>query len=119
MKKEDSILGDFFRVVFSLSVVGLLIALFFFLVSYFNLSLTKFFKPRYENVDRAVFENTKSYLHGVQQDLGKYYDEYRNAKSEDEKEVIREVIKARFAEVDPAKIQSLELRRFLIAMRGY
>ncbi len=84
----------------------------------YELGLFKFLEPKRENVRREVFENTKSYLHGAQQDLGKYFNEYQSA-SEDEKEAIRITIQMRFAELDEGKIQNPRVRDFLVRMRGY
>lgn len=98
--------------------IGLLILAVPVLLGLYNLGLFKFFAPKYENVRRDVFENTKSYLHGVQQDLGKYYLEYQEA-DEDGKAAIKTTIQMRFAEVDVSKLQSPKLQQFLIQTRGY
>lgn len=98
-----------------LSIGGLLIP---FLIGLYSLGMFKFFAPKTENIRREVFENTKSYMHGVQQDLGKYYLEYQ--KTDDAgKRAIRTTIQMRFAEVDVDKLQSAKLRSFLITTRGY
>lgn len=87
-------------------------------LTFYNLGMISFFKPKFENVERKVFENTKSYLHGVQQDLGKYYLEYQNA-DESGKQAIRATIQMRFGEVDASKLQSPQLKSFLQTTRGY
>ena len=107
------------KTVFTVIMCIVAFVAFIFGAQYLHLNMTKFFKPKYENVNRQVFENTKSYLHGIQQDLGKYYNEYNKAKTVEDKEVIKEVVKVRFAEVDASNIKSPTLRRFLISMRGY
>lgn len=84
-----------------------------------NLEYLKFYKPRKENIEREVFENTKSYIHGAAEDLGKYYEEYTKAESASDKETIVSVIKMRFAELDETKLQNQTLRSFLISTRGY
>lgn len=89
-----------------------------FLAGLYYLGMFKFFAPKTENVRREVFENTKSYLHGVQQDLGKYYLEYQTT-DRDGKVAIRATIQMRFAEVNVDKLQSDQLRQFLINTRGY
>ena len=89
-----------------------------FLLELIGLGFFKFFEPKKENIRREVFENTKSYLHGIQQDLGKYYREYQKGDAE-EKAAIRGVVNMRFAEVDAAKLQSIQLANFLREMRGY
>jgi len=97
-------------------VIGVLILPAF--LGLYHLGMFKFFAPKFQNVERQVFENTKSYLHGVQQDLGKYYLEYQQA-DEDGKMALRATIQMRFAEVETDKIQSLQIRQFLIRTRGY
>lgn len=99
-----------------LIVIGILIIPAF--IGLYELGMMKFFMPKKENIRREVFENTKSYLHGVQQDLGKYYNEYQSA-DDPGKQAIRATIKMRFAELDESKLQSPQLRSFLRQTRGY
>lgn len=96
--------------------VGILIIPIFF--GLYEIGLFKLLMPMKKNVEREVFENTKSYLHAAQQDLGKYYREHQ-AGSPDEKRAIKAVINMRFAELDVSKLQSPQLRTFLRSMRGY
>ncbi len=100
--------------------IGVLIVfiLLLFILGVLNLSMFKFFAPRYENVRREVFENTQSYTHGKIQDLAKYKEEYDKAEFE-EKELVRQIIILRFAEFDESKIKSQNLKNYLIKMRGY
>lgn len=64
--------------VFGISIGGLLgLFALIFVFGLFGLGYFKFFEPKKENIRREIFENTKSYLQGVQQDLGKYYLEYQ------------------------------------------
>ena len=89
-----------------------------FALGLYGLGYVRFFAPKQENVRPEGFEQTKSYQHGVAQDLGKYYGEYQNA-SEEEKAVIASVVRTRFAEFDASDLHSPELRQFLISTRGY
>ncbi len=84
-----------------------------------GLQWTKFFKPRRQNIERQVFEQTKSFVHGKIQDLAKYYEEYQKADSVEDKQTIAELIKMNFADFDSGKINSTKLRQFLINIRGY
>ena len=105
--------------IFGLSVGGATFTLtLIFVFGLFGLGYYKFFAPKYENVRRDVFENTKSYLQGAQQDLGKYYLEYQTA-DEPGKATIKVTIQMRFAELDGDKLQSIQLQSFLRTMRGY
>ena len=101
-------------------VLGFLGALaLLFVLGLYGLGWMKFFRPKTEAIRREVFEETKSYVHGKVQDLAKYYEEYQKAESFEDKETIENLIKIRFAEFDADKIQSLQLRKFLINIRGY
>ena len=95
------------------------VLLLLFVLELFGLGMFKFFAPKREGIRREVFEETKSYNHGVAQDLGKYFQEYQEAGTEREKEVIRSVVRMRFAEYDAENLQNDELKRFLKNMRGY
>ncbi len=100
-----------------LAIVVLLIITFGF--GLFGLEYKKFFAPKHENVNRQVFEQTQSYVHGKVQDLAKYYEEYNKAEAAEDKEAIRSLILMRFAEFDATKIRSQQLQNFLTTTRGY
>ena len=102
-------------------IIGSFILLFIiiFIIGLYSLGWMKFFLPKKENIRRQVFEQTQSYIHGKVQDLAKYYDEYNQADSQNDKESMRQLIIMRFAEFDETKIRSVKLRNFLITMRGY
>ena len=70
------------------------------------------------NIDRKIYEQSKSYIHGKIQDLAKYYEEYQNA-DEEGKQAIHNLIQMNFAELDENKIENRRLRIFLQEMRGY
>jgi len=84
-----------------------------------GLQWTKFFKPKWQNVEREVFEETKSYTHGKIQDLAKYYKEYNDSDSTENKQTIELLIQSQFAEFDATNIRSQKLRTFLTNVRGY
>lgn len=101
----------------SILIIGLLIGLSWG-AEYLGIIKFGFFEPKKENIRREVFENTKSYVQGVAQDLGKYYQEYQEGDLE-KQEAIKNVIRMRFAEFDESKLQNDRLRVFLVNMRGY
>ncbi len=78
-----------------------------------------FFGPKYANVERKIFEESKSYTHGKIEDLGKYFQEYQEAKTQEDKDIIKEFVRLRFNEFDANKINNYKLKQFLISMRGY
>ena len=85
---------------------------------FIKLAYYKYFTPKYENVKREVFEETKSYNHSKIQDLAKYYEEYSKADI-DNRESIRQLIIMNFAEFDTNNIKNQKLKQFLINQRGY
>ena len=84
-----------------------------------DLGWLKFFGPRKENIRREVFEQTKSYVHGKTQDLAKYYEEYQKAQTVEDKEAISNLIKISFSDFDANTINTVQLRSFLVSIRGY
>jgi hypothetical protein len=89
-----------------------------FILNLGGLEWMKFFSPKYQNVERKVFENTQSYVHGQIQNLSKHYGEYQKADNEG-KAAIRGIVSVQFAQFDLNHVPSLELKRFLIQCRGY
>jgi hypothetical protein len=104
-----------------LVVIGiiLLVILSIFALSALEVIHMGIFEPAKENVRRNVFENTKSYVHGKIQDLSKYYAEYQKAETDQDKEVIANLIKTQFADFDENLIDNYILRSFLKEQRGY
>ena len=85
-----------FLVVFLSAIFGL---------NYYGLFSYSFFAPRYENVRRKTFENTKSYNQGMQQELQKYYIEYSKS-DENGKQAIASVIRHQYADYDMTRLPS-------------
>lgn len=82
------------------------------LVSWGGLQFYKFFAPKYENVRREVFENTRSYNQAKVQELAKYRLEYLKSDSEGVRQAIASTIRHRFADFDRSKLP-YELSQFL------
>ena len=82
------------------------------------MALKSVFEPMEQDIEREVFENTKSYVQGKIQDLSKYYLEYQTASTED-KIAIRSVIQMQFSSFDAKDIDNEDLRSFLITVRGF
>lgn len=99
--------GLLFVVMFGLALVG----------RWINLQVEGWFQPREANVRREVFENTKSFNEGKEQELAKVYKEYQGA-NEEAKAGLREYVTHTFADypvdrLDPA------LQNFVRLCRGY
>jgi hypothetical protein len=71
-----------------------------------------------KDAERVVHENTRSYVHGKQQELAKMYREYTSG-DEATKAGIKAAIQASFAEFDESKIQSQQLKEWLVSQRGF
>lgn len=75
--------------------------------------------PRFANVERQAFKQTRSYVDGKLQDLSRYYRQYEEADSDGDRQAIRSFINLEFAEFDEKHITNEKLRVFLIEMRGF
>ena len=91
-----------------------------FVLGFIGIGYKMVFKPLSENVERNVFEETQSYVHGKIQDLAKYKKEY-DAEETDElmKRSIETVINQQFAQFNKDHVKDPDLRSFLIRMRGF
>lgn len=88
-----------------------------FAITFFALGWSRFFKPKFENVRREVFEATRSYNQAKVQELGKYKFEYERAIGKD-KNIIASAVRHRFADYDDSKLD-YQLKIFLQEIRGY
>ncbi|MDD5738495.1 MAG: hypothetical protein PHY72_01005 [Candidatus Pacebacteria bacterium] len=84
-----------------------------------GLAYKMIFAPRHAAVDRQVFEESQSYVQGKIQDLSKYHNEYQKTDDIAAKEAIKQLIIQQFAQFDSNKVVDVNLRKFLISMRGY
>lgn len=69
----------------------------------FDLAYISFWQPKYENVQREVFENTKSYNQGMIQEVQNMQFEYSKA-TESQKPALRKIILHRVADFDLNKM---------------
>lgn len=97
-------------------VLGFLIALL--ALDLLGLEWTSFIGPKRANIQREIFEESKSYTHGKIQELAKYKKEWESA-SIDEKEAIESLICSQFASFDETNINPQDLKNFLQQVRGY
>jgi hypothetical protein len=68
-----------------------------------DLMLTRYFAPRYEQVRRETFEQSKAYRQGLEQDFAHMEYEYHTA-SPEEKEMIAALIRHRAAGVNLSEL---------------
>lgn len=79
-----------------------------------------FFQERRQNIETAVFKQTEQYNESINQELAKLLYEYKtSAEDDDQKLAIKAIIRQRYADTDPNKITSPELKQFLKDSRGY
>lgn len=83
-----------------------------------GLQLKEQFGVKNADIDREIYEQSKSYVHGKLGDLAKYYEEYHKADDQG-KEVIRNMIQLNFSEFDSKLINNDKLKTFFIEMRGF
>ena len=90
---------------------GVLILIFLF--ELIGLGMFGFFAPKYEDVKRNTFENTKSYVQGSITALAKRYGEWQEADRAnitEDRTAIEQLIKMEFAAFDETKIKNDKLR---------
>lgn len=78
----------------------------------FGVFYTKTIKKEMQNAEREVFEQSQSYFEAKRQDALKYYREYNEAESEEDKELIRSFTRTSFANFNENKLES-PLREFV------
>jgi hypothetical protein len=82
---------------------------------YINMKVEAWFAPREQNIQREVFENTKSYNEGKEQELVKYKFEYDKARGKDDVGTMRAVesaVRHSFADYEDDRL-SPELQEFV------
>lgn len=99
------------------AIVGLLILAF--ASGLVGLGYKTFFAPKHAAIDRQVFEQTQSYVHGKVQDIAKYKMEYDATNNATERMAIKSIIVQQFAQFDSSKVVDPNLRKFLVTMRGF
>ena len=107
----------FFGFVATILGIGLFLALCFG-IQLGSLKWDGFFAKEKANIERQVYEESKSYTHGKAQALAKHYQEYMKADAAD-KTIITNVIRMEFGSFDADKLTNPTLRAFLIRERGY
>ena len=96
-------------------IVGAVLLVFVLMLGldYSGLMWDSFIGPKRENVRREIFEQTKSYNQGMQQDLIKAMHDYKMTKDPQEKEAIKAMVRHQMADYKESKISDSELNGFL------
>ena len=82
-----------------------------------NLKVEGWFAPREADVQREVFENTKAYNEGKEQELLKTWKEYQTTKDEDTRAALRAYVTHAFADYPIDRLDP-ELQKFVRECRG-
>lgn len=73
----------------------------------------KFWGPKFQSAEREVFEETRSFVRGINQDIVRYRQEYCSAEpGSSERGVMKSTILHRAAEIDPEDLRD-DLRTFV------
>jgi hypothetical protein len=87
-----------------------------FLVTGADLASFAFWAPKYENVRRATFENTQSYVHGKTDFLNQMRFEYESTKDPDQKAALRRRILTEAGTIDNEKLPE-DLQSFIRSVK--
>ena len=80
--------------------------------SFYGLWHYGFFAPKQKAIEREVWENTPSRVHGAVQEIAKRQVEYNNAESDTEKKAICATLRNMYSNLDPEVIDDFTLRKF-------
>lgn len=105
------------------ALIGGVVALLLFIgviwgFTHFDLFYQQVFAPKYADIKRETFEHSKSYVHGMVNDLSDYKREYERTSDPDEKEQILNYIDSHFANFDAELIDNSTLYKFLLDVRN-
>jgi hypothetical protein len=81
-------------------------------LDYSSLIWESFIGPKRENIRRQIFEETKSYNQGMQQELIDLMHQYNMAKDKQDKKAIMNTVRIKFSDYNEDRLSS-ELRDFL------
>lgn len=99
------------KIIFA-SIGGLIVLLaLIFGLQYFSIVNLGFFSPKYQNVQRNVFENTQSYTEGKRQDLVKYYHEWLTA-DKTSRQGLKSIVLDDFSNCDISKLTPSEKQMY-------
>ena len=81
-------------------------------LTWMGLKWKGFFGPRFADVERTVFLETRSYNQGMIQQLSRYRLQYALCTTPEAKAVIKSTVRTMFSEYPPEDLPSVELRTF-------
>lgn len=84
---------------------------------FFGPGIYKHFGTRYQDADRKIFEQNKSFIHGTIQHVGRLKLEYESEESEIVKKALRSAILAEANTFDLDKLP-INLQNFILKLRS-
>lgn len=78
----------------------------------YGLEWKRYFKPRHAEIDRTVFEQTPSFVHGKVQHLTRLRGDYERADTDAQRETLKTMIRHEAAVVDLSLLPP-DLRNFI------
>jgi len=90
--------------------IGLVVSVL--IIDYFGILWESFTGPQREEMRRDIWENTRSFKEGKQQELVRYLHQYNMSKDVLEKKAIASTVRLNFADVDTSNYQPV-LKEFL------
>lgn len=106
--KAVKIVGLITIVLLSLIVLGSLL----FGARWIGLEWRGYWSKQEQNVEREVFEETRSYRHGKIQALTRYRSQYYRTNDQSEKDLIASTVRMEFAEFDIDSLDQQSLKDF-------
>ena len=87
-----------------------------FFLAYFGLGMKRYFAPKHAEVNREIFENTQSFVHGKAQYLSRLRMQYEDEDvSPAKKKSLRILIKSEASQIEAALLPK-DLQRFLLSL---
>lgn len=87
-------------------------------LSFVGIELGGILKAKQVEIQREVFEESKSHIKGMADDLAKYKYEFTTSENDMEKEAIADLIRERYADFDVNDLNNQELKQFLKNIRN-
>ena len=81
----------------------------------FKIGYTYTIRKQQTNAEREVFKNTIAYTEQMAQNLAKYYKEYNEAKTEEDKKAIQEYVVMIYPNINTETIDNQILKQFYIS----
>jgi hypothetical protein len=106
------IFGAILLIVIGFGVIG-------FVVNGISTGNYAFWAPVQAKVERKVFENSPSYIQGFNTLLANDYQQYQQAKSDSDKQIIKNIIIVKYIKYKTSDVEDETLKNFLIMVRGY